>query len=182
VSRSLGSALLLLVAALTTACAERETTRAAGTVGPVRPAESPLAGQRFSLMDAKLNRPPLPEPGPSSGDQAAVPLDPTDPRYGEYFAELKRRIEAKWSYPREASLRGQSGKGEIRFVLRRDGSVETVEIVKSTGVDLLDSHIRNAIHEAQPFPPIPASIGGVDTIPISINFNYTLGPGLRPSP
>ena len=30
---------------------------------------------------------------------------------------------------------------------------------------------------AQPFPPIPASVGD-DVIPISINFNYVLG-GIR---
>ena len=137
----------------------------------------------------KLDLPPLPGPsgrggtrpdGAGAGEsgteregQIAVPLNTPDPRYAEYFAELKRRIEDKWSYPTEASRNGQSGQGELRFVLRKDGSVRTVEIVSSSGVRILDSYIENAIRLAQPFPPIPTSIGE-DLIPISINFTYTL--------
>jgi TonB family protein len=105
--------------------------------------------------------------------QIAVPLNTPDPRYAEYFAELKRRIEDKWGYPSEASRNGQSGHGELRFVLRKDGSVRTVEIVSSSGVRILDAYIENAVRLAQPFPPIPTSIGE-DIIPISINFTYTL--------
>ncbi len=162
--------------------------------GPAEaPAESPWAGQRYSLLTPKLDVPPLPAPsgrggaesegtgagehGTSSEGQIAVPLNTPDPRYAEYFAELKRRIEDKWTYPEEAARNGQSGRGELRFVLRKDGSVRTVEIVSSSGVRILDSYISNAIRMAQPFPPIPAAVGE-DVLPISINFNYVLG-GIR---
>jgi TonB family protein len=114
------------------------------------------------------------ESGRESDGQIAVPLNTPDPRYAAYFAELKRRIEDKWTYPTEASRRGQSGQGELRFVLRKDGTVRTVEIVHSSGVRILDSYIENAVRLAQPFPPIPASVGE-DVIPISINFTYVLG-------
>jgi protein TonB len=124
-------------------------------------------------MQAKLNMPPFPESGTASEGQVGVPLDTRDPRYAEYFAELKRRIQDKWTYPKEAARKGQSGRGELRFVLRKDGSVETVEIVKSSGVDVLDSYIRNAIRLAAPFPPVPVSIER-EAIPISMNFNYEL--------
>ena len=157
------------------------------------PTESPFAGRRFSLLPPKLDVPPLLGPsgrggnqtegkgagesGTASEGQVAVPLDTPDPRYAEYFAELKRRIEDKWTYPAEAARNGQSGRGELRFVLRKDGSVRIVEIVSSSGVRILDSYIQNAIRMAQPFPPIPLGIGD-DVIPISINFNYVLG-GIR---
>jgi protein TonB len=111
--------------------------------------------------------------GRESEGQIAIPLNTPDPRYAEYFAELKRRIEDKWTYPTEASRKGQSGRGELRFVLHKNGSVRTVEIVQSSGVRILDVYIENAIRQAQPFPPIPASVGE-DMIPISINFTYTL--------
>ncbi len=148
-----------------------------------------MSGRGFSLLSPKLQLPPLPAPsgrggtrsdgagaGESGGEtdgQIAVPLNTPDPRYAGYFAELKRRIEDKWVYPQEASRRGQSGQGEIRFILRKDGSVRTVEIVHSSGVRILDSYIENAIRLAQPFPPIPPSVGE-DLIPISLNFTYTL--------
>jgi protein TonB len=113
------------------------------------------------------------ESGTEHEGQIAVPLNTPDPRYAAYFAELKRRIEDKWSYPTEASRKGQSGQGEIRFILHKNGGVRTVEIVHSSGVRILDFYIENAIRQAQPFPPIPASIGE-DLIPISITFTYTL--------
>ena len=163
--------------------------RPAPPAAPAEPSESPLTGRGFSLLSPKLELPPLPAPsgrggtksdgagagesGRESDGQIAVPLNTPDPRYAGYFAELKRRIEDKWVYPQEASRRGQSGQGEIRFILRKDGSVRTVEIVHSSGVRILDSYIENAIRLAQPFPPIPPSVGE-DLIPISINFTYTL--------
>jgi TonB family protein len=160
---------------------------------PAEPFESPFAGRRFSLLPPKLDVPALPGPsgrggtqsegagagesGTESDGQVAIPLNTPDPRYAEYFAELKRRIEDKWVYPDEAARNGQSGRGELRFVLRKDGTVRTVEIVTSSGVRILDSYIQNAIRMAQPFPPIPVSVGD-DVIPISINFTYVLG-GIR---
>ena len=157
---------------------------------PAAPEESPFGGRQYSLLSPKLEVPPLPSPSGRGGNQPqgsgagesgtdhdgqiAVPLDTPDPRYAEYFAELKRRIEDKWTYPEEAARKGQFGRGELRFVLRKDGSVRTVEIVSSSGVRILDSYIQNAIRMAQPFPPIPMSIGD-DVLPISINFTYVLG-------
>ena len=38
--------------------------------------------------------------------------------YADYFRELKKQIEANWSYPAEAMRCQQSGRGVIRFVLR----------------------------------------------------------------
>lgn len=108
-------------------------------------------GRRFSLMVPRLDLPPVPVP--------AVPLDTADPRYGAYFAVLKGRIEDQWVYPQEATRRGQSGRGEARVTMRRDGSVQTVEIVKSSGVRILDEAFERAIWSAQPFPVIPDSIG-----------------------
>lgn len=170
----------------------------AGATAPARPvppapsgepSESPFAGRAFSLLSPKLDVPPLPGPsgrggvrpeGSGAGEsgrdrdgQIAIPLNTPDPRYAAYFAELKRRIEDKWSYPTEASRKGQSGQGELRFVIRKNGSVGAVEIVQSSGVRILDAYIENAVRLASPFPPIPASVGE-DVIPISINFTYTL--------
>jgi TonB family protein len=189
-------AVTLTVALGLTACAARDAASPAVDTRPntsggaapsheapaALPAESPLAGRGFSLISTKLALPPLPDSGESGKEsQSVIPLNTADPRYGEYFAEIKRRIEKKWTYPAEAFLQGQSGRGELRFVLRKDGSVKSVEILKSSGVQVLDKNIESAIRLAEPFPPIPESIA-VDLIPISINFNYTLSrpASLRP--
>jgi TonB family protein len=173
-----------------------EPATGAATSGrpPEAPSESPFAGRQYSLLAPKLDLPPVPGPsgrggtqreGTGAGEsgtehdgQIAVPLNTPDQRYAAYFAELKRRIESNWSYPSEAARNGQTGQGDLRFVLRKDGSVRTVEIVHSSGVRILDSYIENAIRLAEPFPPIPPSIGE-DVIPISINYTYVLGGGVR---
>ncbi len=163
--------------------------RPAPPAPPEAPSESPFAGRQYSLLSPKLDLPPLPGPsgrggtrpdgagagesGRESEGQIAIPLNTPDPRYAEYFAELKRRIEDKWTYPTEASRKGQSGQGEVRFILHKNGLVRTVEIVQSSGVRILDFYIENAIRQAQPFPPIPISVGE-DMIPISLDFTYTL--------
>jgi TonB family protein len=157
------------------ACAAREPAPSA-TREPTLSAERstrPLDHPRYSLIDTKFSLPPLSPTAAESGVQDAIPLNTPDPRYAEYFAELKRRIEARWTYPSEASRKGQSGGGEVHFVLRRDGSVRTVEIVRSSGVPVLDLYIANAIRMAQPFPPIPAGVAD-DGLAISIHFNYVL--------
>jgi protein TonB len=106
--------------------------------------------------------------------QPVVPLDTPDPKYAEYFLELKRRIEANWVYPQEAIRRNQSGQGVIEFVLRKDGSLRVVEIMRSSGVAILDRYMENAIKFAAPFPPVPDRFG-TETIPVSLNFTYVLG-------
>jgi TonB family protein len=63
--------------------------------------------------------------------------------------------------------------------LRSDGSVYVVEIVRSSGVKLLDHHIEQAIRSAQPFPPFPSSEPDLfteDPMPVTIDFNYKLHP------
>jgi len=117
------------------------------------------------------------ESGLEREGQAPIPLNTPDPRYAEYFLEIKKRIEAHWVYPQEAVRRHQSGQGVVEFVLRKDGTLRLVEIARSSGVAVLDRYVLNAIRFAAPFPPVPDQIGA-DGIPISLNFTYILG-GVR---
>jgi protein TonB len=107
-----------------------------------------------------------------------VPLETPDPRYADYFLEIKRRIEANWTYPQEAIRRNQSGQGVVEFVLRKDGSLRLVEVVRTSGVPILDRYLENAIKFAAPFPPVPDRIS-TEALPISLNFTYVLGGGYR---
>jgi protein TonB len=150
---------------------------------------------RFSLLRPKIEVPSLPEmpsggggtrrEGEGAGEsgwerdgQAAIPLDTRDPRYTEYFVELKKRIEANWVYPQEAAHKGQSGHGLVGFVLRKDGSLREVEIVQSSGVTILDRYLVNAIRLAAPFPPVPDRLGR-DGLPVAMTFRYILDGGVR---
>ena len=165
--------------------------------GSSEPSESPFFGRQYSLLGPRLALPPPVETPPPSGSggtrpegsgsgsfgyerdgQAGVPLTTSDPRYADYFAELKRRIEANWTYPQEASRRGQSGQGLVGFVLRKNGSVREVDIVQSSGIEILDRYLVNAIQLASPMPPIPDRISD-GTLPVVFAFTYTLYRGVR---
>jgi protein TonB len=160
---------------------------------PERPA--PLPGPRYSILAPRLDRAPG-GPGNAAGrggterrgdgagatgklldGQVPIPIDTIDPRYADYFLELKKRIEANWSYPEEAIRARKTGHGVVGFVLRKDGSVREVAVLSSSGVPILDRFIGNAIRFASPFPPIPGNMGE-DVLPISVNFQYILG-GLK---
>jgi len=58
--------------------------------------------------------------------------------------------------------------------IKADGSVEKVEIDRSSGHRLLDAAARRAIDLAGPFPPLPAAVRkDWDILSISRTFNYT---------
>jgi TonB family protein len=110
----------------------------------MRPQETP-AGPSVRPLDTTLDMSQLANVPDSAGSPQDLSLDTAHPRLQSYFAEIKRRIWEKWSYPSEAARRGQSGSGELQFLLHKDGWVKTVKVVNSSGVRLLDSYIENAV-------------------------------------
>ena len=158
--------------------------------------ELPFGGQQFSLLRPKIEAPPLPLPslpggggtgrdGEGSGEagrerdgQVPIPLNTPDLRFADYFQQIKKRLEASWVYPTEAARRGQSGQLVAEILVRKDGSVPLVELVHSSGVEILDRYALNAVRFASPFPVIPDRLG-LDKIPITITFTYVLDHGIR---
>ncbi len=159
------------------------------------PTESPLSGGAYSLLRPKIDLPPMPGPalpggggthreGEGAGDvgreregQVAVPLNTPDPRYADYFPEIKKRIESNWVYPTEAARKNQAGQLVLEFVVRKDGNVH-IDLVRSSGVEVLDRYAINAVRLSAPFPPIPEHMR-LDTIRITASFTYILDHGFR---
>src|SRR5215468_6434959 len=108
----------------------------------------------------------------------AIPLDTPDPRYQDYFNQIRERIKSKWIYPYEASSRGIGGALPIAFGIAKSGEPHFLERRRSSGVELLDDYAMRAVQLASPFPPVPDAIskGG---LPIHGIFRYQLlGSGL----
>ena len=53
-----------------------------------------------------------------------------------------------------AERNGYEGHVEIKFKILADGQVEHLEIVNSSGYDILDNEAARAIREATPYSPI----------------------------
>jgi periplasmic protein TonB len=107
-------------------------------------------------------RPRLPGGGLQDGrggiEGEAVPLDTHDPDYSDYFGRVRRQIQEKWIYPREAGDRNIGGTLTMEFGIARDGHLRYIELDRSSGVTILDEYALNAVKLASPFPYFPESI------------------------
>jgi len=107
-----------------------------------------------------------------------IPLDTPDPRYQDYFNQIRERIKSKWIYPYEASSRGIGGELSIEFGIAKSGELQFIERRRSSGVELLDDYAMRAVQLASPFPPVPDAISK-SGLPIHGIFRYQLlGSGL----
>jgi TonB family protein len=70
----------------------------------------------------------------------------------EQWAVIVSSLERVKTYPRLARERGIQGVAHVRFKLRTTGDVETVEIVKSSGYDILDTASIRTVYRAAPMP------------------------------
>ena len=96
--------------------------------------------------------------------------------YAEYVDKWRQKIEKVGTryFPEEAKRNRIYGSLVMTVHIRADGSVEKVEIDRSSGHRLLDAAARRAIDLAGPFPPLPAAVRkDWDILSISRTFNYT---------
>jgi TonB family protein len=101
----------------------------------------------------------------------AIPLDTPEPKFQDYFNQVRERIKSKWIYPYEASSRGIEGELQIEFGIAKSGELQFIEKRRSSGIEILDDYAMRAVQLASPFPPVPDAIskGG---LPINGSFRY----------
>jgi TonB family protein len=152
------------------------------------PSAPPAGEPKVALSKPSIDLPPSLQGGTGGGrpgggggllggrggiEGEPVPLDTTDPRYTDYFEQIRRRIRENWIYPREAGERGIGGQLLIEFGIRKDGWLQFVDLRRSSGVSVLDQYALNALKLAQPFPPVPDSVAK-NTLGIAGIFTYQI--------
>jgi TonB family protein len=85
--------------------------------------------------------------GPALGPSAGFGLVTT-----EQWAVIESAIERSKAYPRMARERGIQGVVHVRFKLKPSGEIDRVEIVKSSGYDILDSASIRTLYRVGPLP------------------------------
>jgi protein TonB len=103
-----------------------------------------------------------------------VTFDVSEFHHRGYMRMLKDKIERIWRYPREAAILGISGDLYIRFSIKRDGSVGTIELVRTSGYRSLDEAAMKAIEDGEPFWPLPPDWES-DDLTITGHFIYIIG-------
>lgn len=143
---------------------EREAAQMAGRQGPVpgRSREDQRRGTLGGLRDGTAASSRSGRADEATGDAAAT----------DYPGTIARKLNDALRYPAEAARRQVTGQARVQFVLDASGKVVSVEVIGSSGSDILDRAAIETVHRAAPFPPIPPETGRAEW-----PFNVTLAFG-----
>lgn len=97
--------------------------------------------------------------------------------YANYMAAWVARVErvGNLNYPDEARQRRLGGQVVITVGVRRDGSVESSRILRSSGTPLLDAAALRVVELAQPFPPLPRTSDDIDILQVTRTWVFLPG-------
>jgi protein TonB len=101
--------------------------------------------------------------------------------YANYLRAWVDRAErvGNLNYPDDARRRRLAGKVVISVGVRRDGSVESSQVLRSSGVPVLDDAALRIIALAQPFPPLPKSEDDIDILQVTRTWQFLADGQLR---
>ena len=75
-----------------------------------------------------------------------------------HFVYIKKIIEKNISYPSMARRMGWQGKVVVSFVVCRDGKIENLQVVESSGHAPLDKNALETVRQVEPFPGPPVRV------------------------
>jgi periplasmic protein TonB len=105
-------------------------------------------------------------------------------RFARYVEDWRLKVEqvGNQNYPQEARDKSVHGSLILTVGIRADGSVESVEIDKSSGRRLLDTAALRTIKLAGPFSPFPADIrADTDILYITRTWSFSRDEGFETS-
>lgn len=103
----------------------------------------------------------------------AFTFDTKEYRFAGYMNRLRDKIESIWTYPHEAAERGIYGDLKIRFTIRKNGRLENIELVRTSGFKMLDDAAMKALKDGEPYWPLPDE-WGMERYTIEGHFIYSL--------
>ncbi|MEO6799780.1 MAG: TonB family protein [Rhodanobacter sp.] len=94
--------------------------------------------------------------------------------YAAYMRGWSDRVErvGNLNYPEEARQRGLHGDVLLTVVLNLDGSIKSIEVIQSSGHQLLDDAAERIVRLAAPFPPAPPSNDHYDELNITRTWQF----------
>ncbi|MEC4684133.1 MAG: TonB family protein [Nitrospirota bacterium] len=113
------------------------------------------------------------KPAEKGKEESEVTFSTKELKYYSYMMKLKGKIERIWRYPPEAVRRGLYGDPYIRFTIKKDGYLGSVELVRTSGYRELDEAAMQALRDGEPYWPLPEN-WDMDGITITGHFVYTL--------
>ncbi|MBI3561766.1 MAG: energy transducer TonB [Gammaproteobacteria bacterium] len=105
-------------------------------------------------------------------------------RYAAYIESWRDKVERVGSlnYPEEAIRSNLNGQCYVEVLINADGTVRSVNVLRSSGYSLLDSTALRIVKMAEPYPPLPPEIRKeTEVLPIRLEWNFRVKQGLRTS-
>lgn len=103
-------------------------------------------------------------------------------RYAQYVEDWRSKVErvGNMNYPQQARDQNIYGKLTLTISIRSDGSVENVEINKSSGQRILDAAAIRIVRLAAPYAPFPNEISkDTDILSITRTWSFTINDQLE---
>ncbi|HTN95004.1 MAG TPA: energy transducer TonB [Gallionella sp.] len=97
-------------------------------------------------------------------------------RFAQYIEDWRVKVEriGNLNYPEQARRQQIYGKLQLSVSIRKDGSVESVEVSKSSGQRILDAAAMRIVKLAAPYSPLPPSITkDTDILTITRTWTFT---------
>ncbi len=97
-------------------------------------------------------------------------------RFAQYIEDWRIKVEriGNLNYPEEARRQKVYGKLQLSVSIRKDGSVENIEVSKSSGHRILDAAAVHIVKLAAPYSPLPPNITkDTDILTITRTWTFT---------
>lgn len=109
--------------------------------------------------------------GQSGAGQVGIGANsPLGTRLGWYAEIVRQRIAQQW-ITNGLDARTQQGPAIVSFVIMRDGSIRSVQVVQGSGNPNIDNTAQRAVYQASPLPALPPQV--TDSY-ISAQFTFNL--------
>lgn len=97
--------------------------------------------------------------------------------WAQYLRGWVDRVErvGNLNYPDEARRRNLEGSLVLTVAIRKDGSLERIDIIKASGVQVLDDAAQRIVELSAPFNPIPDAAEQVDVLHITRTWQFVAG-------
>ena len=107
-------------------------------------------------------QPPAPAPSGDNQSRAAAiyGVNAKGVSWARYVEDWRLKIEriGKLHYPAEARTQGLFGNLELAVIIRADGQLQDVRLLRSSGHAVLDEAAVNIVRIAAPYPPFPPTL------------------------
>jgi TonB family protein len=127
----------------------RPVSRAAKTARPGYDAEDAAAASPADVLSVR---------------EETVSLDSVDTPYTPYLKRLREKIGRLWTYPQGAAKRQEVGTTVIRFSVTRNGALDALITMASSGYPSVDESALMAVRSAAPFDTLPADLARLTII------------------